>query len=477
MGGKNSKSYLELYCKGVNMSAVVTKTITPPSAPALKRASSDSFGPIRMLTINVAAPIPTLAAYNQHTGTYYTQARILVRLHSRPLQFIDVALPAEGLDAATVAAYIWQHCHSRINEVLQDEGVPPATHLPPAGLPEADHMPSQHARRQFYQHAPFASIIICTRDRIDFLSIHLPHLLTLSYPDYEIIIVDNASRTDAVARLVQHYFANVPNLRYVREERPGLSWARNCGLRHARGELVAFLDDDEWPEKDWLLELAYAFQTAEQVACVTGGVMAAEIETPPQLWIEQFGGFFKGRGINRSVFNLTTHRLDNPLYPYLSSIFGAGANMAFRTDVLRSLGGFDPALGAGTHSGAAEEIDVFFRLLMHGHTLVYEPSSLLHHFHRRSYAALQKQLFTYGTGFTAYLTKTMLSNPGHLVHLVGQIPYVLNYLFGKQSPRNVGKQSGYPKELTLLELRGMLYGPLAYLRSRRQVREIERAVT
>jgi glycosyltransferase involved in cell wall biosynthesis len=428
-----------------------------------------------MLTIDIAQPLPTLAAVDPRSGRSYQWSHVLVRLHTKPLGFVDLPLNADGVSPDACATAIWQALQGEINAALASEGQPPISSLDGAGIVGADMFPSVAKRRQFLKDAPSASIVLCTRDRIDFLMVHLPHLLTLNYPDYEIIVVDNASRTSAVADLITKHYSHLPQVRYIREERPGLSWARNCALAHARGEIIAFADDDEWADTDWLLELAYAFQCSDQVDCVTGAVMAAELETPSQFWLEQFGGFYKGRGIQPALFNLTTHRQHQPLYPYLASIFGAGANMAFKTAVLRELGGFDPALGAGTLAPAAEDIEIFFRLINQGYTLAYEPSALLHHYHRRDYAALKRQLSAYGIGFTAYLTRIILEDPKHLGSMLRQTPYALRYLFGSQSPRNQHKQPTFPGELTRIELFGMLYGPLAYLRSRHRAGQIARS--
>ena len=89
---------------------------------------------------------------------------------------------------------------------------------------------------------------------------------------------------------------------------------------------------------------------------MTGAILPAEQETRAQLWLEEYGGFHKG--FRRQVFDLTTHRRDTALYPYDAGQFGSGANMAFRTDVLRAMGGFAVDLGAGTPAHGGEDIDV-----------------------------------------------------------------------------------------------------------------------
>lgn len=145
--------------------------------------------------------------------------------------------------------------------------------------------------------------------------------------------------------------------------------------------------------------------------------------------------------------------------------------MAFDTRVLRELGGFDPATGAGTLAQGGDDLSAFFQVIDSGYRLVYHPAAILHHWHRREYAGLRRQAYGYGVGLTAYLTKAMLDHPRRILTLAARIPQGLSYLFGKRSRKNAKKQAGYPSELNRLELRGMLYGPVAYLRSRRRARQ------
>src|SRR6266404_1117746 len=75
--------------------------------------------------------------------------------------------------------------------------------------------------------------------------------------------------------------------------------------------------------------------------------------------------------------------------------------------------------GPGTRTGGGEDLDVFFRVIMGGYRLVYEPASLLYHLHRRDYAHLRKQIYSYGVGFTAYLTKCLLDDPRLVFDFIG----------------------------------------------------------
>jgi cellulose synthase/poly-beta-1,6-N-acetylglucosamine synthase-like glycosyltransferase len=232
---------------------------------------------------------------------------------------------------------------------------------------------------------------------------------------------------------------------------------------------VAFTDDDVLVDRYWLAELIQGFAAAPNVGCVTGMIAPAEIETQAQDWTEQFG--FK-KGFQRRIFDRQLRPTPSPLYPYTAGTFGSGANMAFRTEALRKMGGFDPALGAGSKALGGDDLAAFFGIIAHGYTLVYEPSAIVYHRHRRDYAGLQQQAFGYGAGLTAYLTHTVLERPGRLWELIARLPYGLYFTFSTQSPHNLKKRAGYPKELTARERRGMLYGPFAYLRSRWHTRQL-----
>jgi len=100
------------------------------------------------------------------------------------------------------------------------------------------------------------SIVICTHNRCNVLQETLQELVHLDYPEdcYEIIIVDNASQ-DETRKIFNEAANRGKNLRYVREEKLGLSYARNKGIENSSGEFIAFIDDDAIPEPDWLEKL------------------------------------------------------------------------------------------------------------------------------------------------------------------------------------------------------------------------------
>ncbi len=420
--------------------------------------------PVRICTLDLEYPATDLTAYDQETGKIYSDAWILVRLYGQPIGLETISFDTEHISATSLRDRIWKKYNARINAILQDNGMKSLDYLRSDDF-NARQFPSRTPPDQ-----PFVSIIVCTRDRTEQLQRCLLSLSKQSYPSYEIIVVDNAPRTSDTANLLQERYKNARNVRYVRENRPGLSWARNCGLHAAQGTIVAFTDDDVHTDSQWIERLVMAFDAAKNVVCVTGLTLPAELETEAQLYFERFGGFNKGCGFERAIYNLNDHRPLDPLFPYVGTKFGSGVNMAFRASFLRVTGGFDPALGTGMPSQGGEEAEVFFRVIDRGYSLVYEPGAIVWHYHRRDYTGLERQLHSYGIAFTAYLTRLILEDPRRIVDLILRTPSILRYVLSPTSPRNSRKGIDFPHKLAHLELAGMLHGPLAYLRSRQIVR-------
>jgi glycosyltransferase involved in cell wall biosynthesis len=428
------------------------------------------FEPIRVLDVDVSQPLPAISATDPQTGRGYRRANALVRIHTQPIGTVALQFDENGMSAAEYARQIWSALGREIQAHLRADGLPEIAELGAAGLPTVDSPKCTQGRERLLADAPLVSVIVATRDRPERIAVCLQSLLSLDYPHYEIIVVDNAPSTDATARLIEQSYGNLAQVRYVREDRPGNSWARNTGLLQARAEIVAFVDDDVILDSHWLAELVQGFDAAENVACVTGMIVAAELDTPSQVWIEQYGGFSKG--FARRVFDMAANRPTSPLYPYNAGIFGSGANMAFRASILREIGGFDPGLGSGSLARGGEDLAAYFDAVSKGYRLVYQPAAIVHHWHYREYERLCRQVYGYGMGLTAYLTKCLLDNPRRVIDLTIRVPYGLFFAFSSRSPKNVKKAVDYPSELTRIERRGMLAGPVAYIRSRWRVRRM-----
>ncbi len=437
-------------------------------APLSERHSGEEVratpGPTQVLELELSEPLPTLSRARTASGERYERAFLLVRLRGKPLGLLEVAL-GSGVSAQALATLIWAELGGAITAEFSSE-TQTEVRLSAAGVSPA--LPGRGANPTGAPDTPFVSVIIATHNRPQSLALCLDSLAALDYPHYEVIVVDNAPKDAATFELLQHHY---PEVHYVRENTPGLATAHNRGLTEAQGSLLAFTDDDVRVDKNWLSALVAGFDAAEvgvevgaEVGCVTGMITPAELETPAQVWLEQYGGFSKG--FERRVFDLNRHRPRSPLYPYTAGVFGSGANMAFRREALLELGGFDPALGAGSRGVGGDDLAAFFDTVNLGYALVYQPEAIVHHHHRRDYAGLQRQAYGYGVGLTAFLTKTLLDKPKRLLHVLPLVPRAILYTLSPTSPKNVKKRGDYPKELNGLERRGMLVGPLAYLRSR-----------
>jgi hypothetical protein len=253
-----------------------------------------------------------------------------------------------------------------------------------------------------------------------------------------------------------------PMVTYLREDVAGLARAHNEGLQHVATPVVAFTDDDVVVDRDWVRSLAAHF-SSDQVGCVTGLIWPAELETPAQAMIEAHGGF--GKGFTTRTFSLNGSRPDDPLFPYTAGGLGSGANMAFRTDVLRRLGGFDPALGAGSRARGGDDLAAFLDVVEAGHSLVYDPCAMVHHHHRRDPADVQAQALNYGIGLAAYLTRAVATRPSRLVTFARLAPRAVVHLAAVSSAGDPGPGADRSGRLLLWQLLGLARGPFDYARS------------
>ena len=373
----------------------------------------------------------------------------LVRVHGHPVGLVGAHVPHPGdaLDTLTAAA--------RRELAAEIDAATPRTPDPPdldAAAP------------------PLISVVIATRERPEILARALGSAVALDYPRFEVIVVDNDPATDATETMVRERFGS--KVRYVREPMRGLASAHNRGAAVAHGEIVAFTDDDVLIDPGWLTAIAAAFASAPDVACVTGLIVPAELRTRTQAMLEWHAKPTKG--FTRRVANLGAAGVDD-LFPYTAGELGAGANMAFTTELLREIGGFDPAMGVGTATLGGDDLMAFFLAIAAGHTLVYQPEALIWHHHHTEERALLAQARGHSVGLGAFLTAVALHHPRMLPLLARRLPRAAAHAVHRlrsRAPQTAGPHAPVtlPPAVAAAERRALLHGPYAYLRASRAVR-------
>jgi GT2 family glycosyltransferase len=279
----------------------------------------------------------------------------------------------------------------------------------------------------------------------------------------EVVVVENRPRGSTVRIALEEHFLDGPPVRYVEETRPGLANARNAGLREARGTLVAFTDDDVIVDAAWAPAIRHAFAAMPQVDCVTGLIAPLEFETAAQVRLERFANY--GKGFDARLYSLERPPPDQPLFPYTAGHLGSGANMAFRTEKLRALRGFDPALGTGTPARGSEDLDIYIRLIHAGGELAYEPRAIVWHRHPNTEDGLRRRAFDYGVALGALVGKHIVME-SHRWAIIALMPKGFRYLTDPKSRKNASRDRTFPRRLVWLERVGFIYGPIAYLTSR-----------
>jgi GT2 family glycosyltransferase/DNA-binding beta-propeller fold protein YncE len=219
---------------------------------------------------------------------------------------------------------------------------------------------------------PRVSVVVCAYNAADTIEDNLRSLERMTYPDYEIILINDGSkdRTSEIAR-------RFSRVRVIDTPNAGLSAARNVGLAEATGEIVAYTDADTRVDPDWLTFLVQPFLTSGVVA--SGGPNVVPADDPP---IAQC--------IARAPGGPTHVLLDDRIAEHVP-----GCNMAFRRDALLAIGGFNPI-----YLRAGDDVDVCWRLQARGWKIGFASAALVWHHHRASVNAYWRQQVGYGEGET-----------------------------------------------------------------------------
>ena len=221
--------------------------------------------------------------------------------------------------------------------------------------------------------APLISAIICTHNREEYLGAAIDSLLEQDIDNYEILVIDNAStdRTAAIAKARADKPTNENRVRYFYESTLGLSVARNRGAQEARGEILAYLDDDAEASVGWLSALLSAFEANERIAIAGGKVtLIWPPNAEPPKWLS-----------DDLASGLGAYDLGNELvYIEQPSLTPRGLNYAVRKAFLQSVGGFDTHLGrVGKNLLSNEEQQLTQLALDQGQKVAYVPTALAAH--------------------------------------------------------------------------------------------------
>lgn len=405
---------------------------------------------MKLLTVDVESPLPDVPPAT------VGEAWVLVRLHREPLGILKFG--ADGCSAETLSSLIAARFAQRIQRHVVADGLTAGT------LTDLSLIASRCPRRPDVP-LPSVTVAVCTRDGADRLPACLDSLLGIDYPSgqLDLVVVDNAPSNASTRALLER---NYPSIRYVVEASPGLDRARNRAITSSRAEIIAFTDDDVSVDAGWVEAIGRIFAGEPDVDAVTGLVVPDEMDVEAQRLFEEYGGF--GRGFDRRYERVDTVSGERAARRHGGAgRFGTGANMAFRRRLFERIGLFDPALDVGTPTNGGGDLEMFFRVLKEGGTLVYEPAAIVRHRHRRTCDALRTQLTNNGIGFYAYLVRSALHYPDERIAFLRLGAWWLWWWNLRRLAQTVVSSSAYPRDLVLAELRGSFIGLGRYQQSRR----------
>jgi len=288
--------------------------------------------------------------------------------------------------------------------------------------------------------SPKVSIIILNYNGLEFIENCLSSVFKTDYANFEVILVDNASR-DGSLEVAEMLFGKDPRLKIIKNyENLGFAGGNNVGARHARGDILVFLNEDTEVDSNWLKELIKVFVNDPRVGAVQCKLLMAHEKCK----IESVGHYVDYCGIESWASAKVRNEIDCGQYDRIREIFYArGAAMAVRRHVFFKAGGFDPAYFIDH-----EEIDLCWRIRLLGYKILFAPDSIVYH---------------YGGAFVGRREE----NPRILLHLRKNHMMTLmkNYEL-----KNLMKYLPMYLAFLLLHgfysaLRGKLYVPLTYLKS------------
>lgn len=217
------------------------------------------------------------------------------------------------------------------------------------------------------------SVIICTYNRERYIYNVLQSIAegNLSKESYEIVLVDNNS-SDNTKGECDRFMADYPEIRlhYCIEPNQGLSYARNCGIRESKGDVLAYVDDDALVNKEYLSTYADFFERNPQAVAAGGPILP------------EYDGCDEPEWMSHYTRQLVTGKLwlGEKEREFPGDAFPGGGNAAYRKSVFDAIGLFNVELGRkGNSLIGAEEKDLFDKMTTRGMKFYYLPTAILYH--------------------------------------------------------------------------------------------------
>lgn len=298
------------------------------------------------------------------------------------------------------------------------------------------------------------SVVVPTRNRNFDLERCLEAISRLDPSPMETLVIDSAPQGEGAQEVALRWCA-----RYIRENSPGVSRARNRGAREASGDIVVYTDDDSVPDTSWLDSILDEFNDG-RVALVAGKTVPFVTESVLNPLYELCG--FSGQGDDRIVVDRDT----TDWFQKVNFLpFGLGPNLAIRRSVFEQWSGFDERLGPGTPVPGHEEQQAFLRLIDLGFRLVYVPTArVTHPSHQSSAEDLRVRSLRRMQASSAYLALLMIEEPKFRREVLG-------YIFYKMFNRVKAPEGSYKEPISRLRcLLARLQGPGLYFKSRSEHR-------
>lgn len=228
------------------------------------------------------------------------------------------------------------------------------------------------------------SVIIPTRNRPDKIKNCLRSILSNSYRKFEIIVTDQ-SENQQTEKLINKIRSD--KIRYFPLKTTGKSGALNFALEKARGNIFAFTDDDCIVSKDWLLQINKIFNKRKNISGIFGEVLPYKA--------------LSHRGLICPCTHTIYKEMIISLPCYHAQYIGFGNNMAYRKEVIKSLGGFKKWLGPNSVGSNAEDAELALRMILKGYKILISPKVKVWHNKWLSMTEMNKQMFSYYCGETA----------------------------------------------------------------------------